>query len=276
VLVWLVLNYAEANVLSGLDSATGRALLALLLWTSMAAAILWGSSYLTFTLRATHPVHPETMLRRTGRGTILLVSFMSLVTASLWALGMHAQIRTFSRGISSLVFVSVAGLSLWLLFRAHRLEEEAASRKLRVLGAIYSALFLVLTLFVGWRRLSGLVPRYTALTIHLCLEILYNVVTVLWIQVFDRSPLPQKQSSEPPAPQPESGYVVAFGISRREQEVILLICQGRTNQEIADSLFISLKTVKDHNYRIFQKTGVRNRVELVQLVRGNGQAGQPA
>jgi DNA-binding CsgD family transcriptional regulator len=68
----------------------------------------------------------------------------------------------------------------------------------------------------------------------------------------------------------------AFGISKREEEVILLVCQGLTNQEIADTLFISLKTVKDHNYRIFQKTGVRNRVELTQLVRRLAQETQPS
>ncbi len=274
VLVWLVLNYAEANVLGGLDSGSGRALLALLRWTSMAAALLWGSTYLSFTLRATHQANQDAPLRRTRQGTLLLVLCTALVTTALWALGLDTQIRTFSRSISSLVFLSVASLSLWLLFRAHRMEDEAASRKLRILGAIYSALFLVITVFVGWRRVSGLVPRYTALNIHLYLEMLYNLATVLWIHFFDQSPLPQ--APEAPAPQSvttevEPASVDAFRISKREQEVILLICQGLTNQEIADTLFISLKTVKDHNYRIFQKTGVRNRVELVQLVRGTGQ-----
>ncbi|MCK4679003.1 MAG: LuxR family transcriptional regulator, partial [Bacteroidales bacterium] len=36
--------------------------------------------------------------------------------------------------------------------------------------------------------------------------------------------------------------------------------------EIADALFISLQTVKDHNYNIYLKTGVRNRVELVNMI----------
>ncbi len=42
---------------------------------------------------------------------------------------------------------------------------------------------------------------------------------------------------------------------------------GRTNQEIADRLCISVATVKDHIYNIFRKTGVRNRIELVNLMR---------
>lgn len=57
-----------------------------------------------------------------------------------------------------------------------------------------------------------------------------------------------------------------FDISRREIEIITLICKGMSNQEISDSLYISLQTVKDHVYRIFIKTGVKNRVQLANLV----------
>jgi DNA-binding CsgD family transcriptional regulator len=57
-----------------------------------------------------------------------------------------------------------------------------------------------------------------------------------------------------------------YKITKREMEVIDLICLGKTNKEIADQLFISVDTVKDHNYKIFQKTGVRNRTQLVKLV----------
>ena len=57
-----------------------------------------------------------------------------------------------------------------------------------------------------------------------------------------------------------------FRISKREEEVVLQICAGKTNKEISETLFISLQTVKDHVYRVFQKTDVRNRVELTNLV----------
>jgi DNA-binding CsgD family transcriptional regulator len=58
-----------------------------------------------------------------------------------------------------------------------------------------------------------------------------------------------------------------YGITPREREIIELICRGKRNKEIADELFISLQTVKDHNYRIYKKLGVRNRVQLVNLAR---------
>jgi len=56
-------------------------------------------------------------------------------------------------------------------------------------------------------------------------------------------------------------------ISQREKEIIMELYKGKTNREIADSLFISLQTVKDHTHRIYIKTGMRNRVELVNRIR---------
>lgn len=58
-----------------------------------------------------------------------------------------------------------------------------------------------------------------------------------------------------------------YEISKRESEIILEICTGKTNRAIADKLFITLQTVKDHNYRIYSKTGVKSRGELTNLVR---------
>jgi DNA-binding CsgD family transcriptional regulator len=58
-----------------------------------------------------------------------------------------------------------------------------------------------------------------------------------------------------------------YEISKREAEVIMEICSGKNNKAIADKLFITLQTVKDHNHRIYTKTGVKSRVQLANLVR---------
>lgn len=57
-----------------------------------------------------------------------------------------------------------------------------------------------------------------------------------------------------------------LGLSKREREVCVLLMQGLTNQEIADRLFISPGTVKNHIYKIYEKTDVKNRVELSRLL----------
>ena len=58
-----------------------------------------------------------------------------------------------------------------------------------------------------------------------------------------------------------------YEISKREAEIVLEICTGKTNKAISEKLFITLQTVKDHNHRIFTKTGVKSRIQLTNLVR---------
>lgn len=62
-------------------------------------------------------------------------------------------------------------------------------------------------------------------------------------------------------------FLQRFGISKREADILRGIYAGKTNQEIANQLFISLQTVKDHSSRIYQKTHVRNRAQLTTLIR---------
>ena len=55
----------------------------------------------------------------------------------------------------------------------------------------------------------------------------------------------------------------ASTLSAREREVYDLVCQGMSNAEIADELFISLGTVKAHVHHVFDKIGIRSRTALV-------------
>lgn len=52
-------------------------------------------------------------------------------------------------------------------------------------------------------------------------------------------------------------------LTKRELEVLLLIAKGKTNQEIADQLFIALKTVKVHVSNILSKLEVQDRTQAV-------------
>jgi DNA-binding CsgD family transcriptional regulator len=58
-----------------------------------------------------------------------------------------------------------------------------------------------------------------------------------------------------------------FEVSPRESDIVHEICNGLSNKEISEKLFISLQTVKDHTHRIYIKTNVRSRVQLITLVK---------
>ncbi|MYX33196.1 MULTISPECIES: response regulator transcription factor [Streptomycetaceae] len=53
-------------------------------------------------------------------------------------------------------------------------------------------------------------------------------------------------------------------ITEREEEILKLVAEGHTSQEIADLLFISIKTVERHRANLLQKLGLRDRLELTR------------
>jgi NarL family two-component system response regulator LiaR len=55
-----------------------------------------------------------------------------------------------------------------------------------------------------------------------------------------------------------------LNISKREYEVLELMAQGLSNQEIADKLFVSLNTVKTHSTNLFVKLDAKRRTQAVQ------------
>ncbi|TSI10113.1 response regulator transcription factor [Lysinibacillus sp. BW-2-10] len=59
-------------------------------------------------------------------------------------------------------------------------------------------------------------------------------------------------------------------LTEREMEILLLVAQGKTNQDIADELFIALKTVKTHVSNILSKLEVQDRTQAVVYAFQNG------
>ena len=51
-------------------------------------------------------------------------------------------------------------------------------------------------------------------------------------------------------------------LSTREREIVALVAQGYKNKEMAEKMFISEQTVKNHLHNIFDKLGVSDRLEL--------------
>jgi DNA-binding CsgD family transcriptional regulator len=52
-------------------------------------------------------------------------------------------------------------------------------------------------------------------------------------------------------------------LSRREAQVMLLVCQGLTNQEVSERLFLSMNTVKSHLRSAYRKMGVTSRPQAM-------------
>jgi DNA-binding NarL/FixJ family response regulator len=62
----------------------------------------------------------------------------------------------------------------------------------------------------------------------------------------------------------------AAALSQREMEIVVLVAQGYKNKEMAERMFISEQTVKNHLHNIFDKVGVSDRLELALYAIHNG------
>ncbi|HEX5291976.1 MAG TPA: LuxR C-terminal-related transcriptional regulator [Streptosporangiaceae bacterium] len=74
-------------------------------------------------------------------------------------------------------------------------------------------------------------------------------------------------AAEPPPPGPAAG---PDRLSPRERELVTLVAQGRTDAQIAEQLYISVRTVSSHLDRIRDKTGCRRRADLTRLALSAG------
>lgn len=109
------------------------------------------------------------------------------------------------------------------------------------------------------------IPNYPPVFFPLCYAIFSIIFARHFIKLYGHHPhistLPEASSEQVPVEELFQNY----NISPREQEVIRLILQGYSNQQIGDTLFISLSTVKKHVTNIYQKLGIKSRYELITL-----------
>jgi NarL family two-component system response regulator LiaR len=66
---------------------------------------------------------------------------------------------------------------------------------------------------------------------------------------------------------PDTSLIAELELSKRELEILGLLAQGHSNQEIAAKLFVSLSTVKTHNQNLFEKLDVKRRIQAVEKAR---------
>ena len=61
--------------------------------------------------------------------------------------------------------------------------------------------------------------------------------------------------------------MIRLNISKRELEVLQLMSEGLSNQEMAERLFVSLNTIKTHNARLFEKLEVKRRTQAIETAK---------
>lgn len=103
--------------------------------------------------------------------------------------------------------------------------------------------------------------------VSICISIIILFLSSIFIPVAIKINIYSSQEPDHAENLNFKGFCKMYDISKREAEIIWEICTGKTNKAISEKLFIALQTVKDHNHRIFNKTDVKTRIQLTNLVR---------
>jgi DNA-binding NarL/FixJ family response regulator len=69
---------------------------------------------------------------------------------------------------------------------------------------------------------------------------------------------------------PNEAEIERLAISKREIEVLQLMAEGLSNQEIAERLFVSLNTIKTHSSKVYEKLEVKRRTQAVEKAKKHG------
>ena len=260
VLAGLVFRYVQLQ-LQEPDVPVGPALLPVLMAIMASLKLAWLCAFLSMALM----VPGEDLLNWFRRWFVAIAALFLVVWVALPLVGSRLGRPAIAEAVGIATEVAVIGGAIggciYLLSRAGSAPAGSRRLSLRILGGGYLVILGVMASSVtfGWLRAEGQTSRQ--LLFNSVFIVVYNLFSLAWILRFQ----PLGSLAEPAA-------LERYGITPREREIIELICAGRTNQEIAEKLFISVATVKDHNYNTFRKTGVRNRVELTNLFRERGAA----
>ena len=110
--------------------------------------------------------------------------------------------------------------------------------------------------------------EYSFFVRDLPIEIYIGMIAALFaaLGIWAGLRLVSRSDDQPPKPDfaVDPSAILRHGISKREYEVLELIAQGLSNQEIADKLFVSTSTVKTHISNIYSKLDARRRTEAIK------------
>lgn len=160
-------------------------------------------------------------------GLLTLLAFVSVTLAGRAGVAGNAKYRVLLRAVTTSAAVAVPAMVAQVALQA----TIFAAPPVRTFPFVQIALYLALAGIVLFHS-----TRYLFQSDHV-----------------DAFNLPEEMTSR-------------YGISPREREIITMLVQGYTNRVIGEKLFISPTTVKNHIYHIYQKTGVTNKIQLINLL----------
>ena len=230
------------------------------IWNIIEFLVISGMTY--FFLRVVFEIHGKPVSRYIPIflfGIFLIFSVFFIISITMYlskSTMQYLMLVNLCTKITALLIIIL--FLLRLLYRLKSYEVAGKRKSLKAFGYLYLTGY---TLPVFVFLLSYPLDYYLFSSLFLLL----NLCHLIWLKWFFHD---LAIKSIQPGELSTNLEIVfqKYNISRREQEIVNLILQGKSNKEIEEELFISIKTVKNHVYNIFQKFGIKSRGQLVNFI----------
>lgn len=180
-----------------------------------------------------------------------LISIWAIIGKSRgnWIRALHDTLQYHFFSASTFCVIH-AILALFFVRQATTWEEEWLLKGFALTFLPLVILFPLDILFFLHLSFKMVYLSFAILAVHL-----YFFISRRYFLTYEQPALPAVNLSE------------KYGTTEREEEIIRLLVDGSSNQEIAKKLFISVNTVKTHIKNIYAKLGVNNRLQLFSLMK---------
>lgn len=134
---------------------------------------------------------------------------------------------------------------------------------------LYGISLAFLLFFLKWIELRFVIINHT-FEIYVGLIALLFTGLGVWLALKLSKPKVETQIIEKEIVTKTTEFIIneevmnELGISKRELEVLQLMADGLSNQEIAERLFVSLNTIKTHTSKVFEKMDVKRRTQAIE------------
>lgn len=143
-------------------------------------------------------------------------------------------------------------------------ETRDKTRIIQSFATLYLSRWVLAFIFIFF-NFTFAIPDPLRLLTAACHNFLFNIVPLIWIRYYFL------EYAKSILKHVEERAVLAtifekHNITKREQDIVKLLLGGKSNREIADSLFIAIPTVKNHIHSLYQKFRVKTRYELIHFI----------
>ena len=174
----------------------------------------------------------------------------------------------------TVIAINAIPIAILLLFFAIMWKQKKNMKKNRlsyscfIIYILFSIILCIITTISTADELTENTFFYYNRYVYIIMWLLFNLYNFFFVwmtlNVDERSDTERLIS-----PEDRINHIVEiYSLSEREKEIAMLLFEGKNNNEIAGELFLSPNTVKVHASNLYHKLGASNRVQAVQVLRG--------